>query len=72
MYLTNIFLKILGFGKANSRDAEMMRNIRRSKSETPSMRVVGRGALTMDASEARNTKKAKEFIKKLDSINFKN
>ncbi|MDR8523454.1 hypothetical protein [Shewanella fidelis] len=39
-----------------------------NKKGSSSMRVVGRGTLTMSAVDARSTDKAKKFMKNLDSI----
>ncbi|TRW94402.1 hypothetical protein [Candidatus Methylobacter oryzae] len=47
-------------------ERELLKHLR--KKETSSMRVLGRGTLTMSAKEARSTKKSKEFIAKMDKL----
>lgn len=47
-------------------ERELLKHLR--KKESSSMRVVGRGTLTMNAKEARSTKKSKEFIAKMDKL----
>ena len=53
----------LGLGPT-SEEREILKHLR--KKEASSMRVVGRGTLTMDASAARGTRKSKDFIQKID------
>jgi len=47
-------------------ERELLKHLR--KKESSSMRVLGRGTLTMSAKEARSTKKSKEFIAKMDKL----
>ncbi|BBL60288.1 hypothetical protein [Methylomonas koyamae] len=47
-------------------ERELLKHLR--KKESSSMRVVGRGTLTMSAKEARSTKKSKAFIAKMDEL----
>lgn len=47
-------------------EREILQQLR--KKESSSMRVVGRGTLTMSAKEARDTEKSKEFIAKMDKL----
>jgi len=60
--------KFLGwFGLApTTEEREILQHLR--KKEASSMRVVGRGTLTMDASVARSTQKSKDFIQKIDRL----
>ena len=53
---------------SKSKPAVSIKNILESQKEVPSMRVIGRGTLTMDASEARKTEKAQAFIRRLESL----
>jgi len=47
-------------------EREILQQLR--KKESASMRVVGRGTLTMSAKEARDTDKSKKFIAKMDKL----
>jgi len=47
-------------------EREILQQLR--KKESASMRVVGRGTLTMSAKEARDTEKSKKFIAKMDKL----
>ena len=47
-------------------EREILKHLR--KKESSSMRVLGRGTLTMSAKEARSTIKSKEFIAKMDKL----
>ncbi|WP_440877646.1 hypothetical protein [Thalassotalea sp. PLHSN55] len=47
-------------------EREILQQLR--KKESSSMRVVGRGTLTMSAKEARDTEKSKKFIAKMDKL----
>lgn len=42
-----------------------------NKNGLPSMKVFGRGILTMDAIEVRSTESSKELIKNIEKMNFK-
>ncbi|WP_417763954.1 hypothetical protein [Shewanella sp.] len=55
------------FGLApNDEQKEVLKHLR--KKEAASMRVVGRGTLTMNAEDARSTEKSKAFIDKIDRL----
>lgn len=41
-----------------------------NKNALPSMRIVGRGTLTMDAIEARSTEAAKNYIKDMEKMDM--
>jgi|LakWasMet15_LOW5_FD_contig_71_682264_length_443_multi_2_in_0_out_0_2 hypothetical protein len=47
-------------------ERELLKHLR--KKESSSMRVLGRGTLTMSVKDARSTKKSKEFIAKMDKL----
>jgi len=47
-------------------ERELLKHLR--KKESSSMRVVGRGTLTMSAKDARSTKKSKDFMAKMDKL----
>lgn len=59
------FLAFFGLAPS-SEEREVLQHLR--KKEASTMRVVGRGTLTMDAAAARSTKKSREFIEKLDRL----
>lgn len=58
-------LSLLGLAPSTE-EREILQHLR--KKEASSMRVVGRGTLTMDATAARSTKKSKDFIKTIDRL----
>lgn len=62
--MTNI-LKLFGLVPTDE-EREILKELR--KKESASMRVVGRGTLTMSAKEARITDKSKKFIAKMDQL----
>ena len=47
-------------------EREILRHLRTMEAST--MRVVGRGTLTMDVKAARSTQKSREFIEKIDQL----
>jgi hypothetical protein len=47
-------------------ERELLKHLR--KKESSSMRVVGRGTLTMSAKDARSTQKSKAFIAKMNEL----
>lgn len=47
-------------------EKKTLRHVRLSRNR--SMKVVGRGTLTMDAKDARSTPKAKKFMANVDSL----
>jgi len=51
---------------ATNEEREILKHLR--KKQASSMRVVGRGTLTNEASEARSTAKSRRFIAKIDRI----
>ncbi|EJL6919518.1 hypothetical protein [Vibrio cholerae] len=51
---------------ATNEEREILRHLR--KKQASSMRVVGRGTLTNEASQVRSTEKSKRFIAKIDRI----
>ncbi|WP_298941986.1 hypothetical protein [uncultured Psychromonas sp.] len=58
-------LKLFGLVPTEE-ERELLKHLR--KKESSSMRVIGRGTLTMSAKEARSTQKSKEFISKMDKL----
>ncbi|MFY2508812.1 hypothetical protein ACN3E9_11115 [Vibrio pectenicida] len=61
----NKLLVWLGLSATNE-EREILKHLRQKQAS--SMRVVGRGTLTNDASQVRSTEKSKIFISKLDRI----
>ncbi len=51
---------------ATKEEREILKHLR--KKQSSSMRVVGRGTLTNDASQVRSTEKSKRFIDKIDRL----
>lgn len=62
--MTNL-LRFFGLAPTEE-EREILKHLR--KKESSSMRVVGRGMLTMSAKDARSTQKSKEFMAKLDKL----
>jgi len=60
-----ILLRFLGLVPTED-ERELLKQLR--KKESSSMRVVGRGTLTMSAKDARSTAKSKEFMAKMDKL----
>ncbi len=60
-----LILKLFGLVPTEE-EREILQQLR--KKESASMRVVGRGTLTMNARDARNTEKSKKFIAKMNKL----
>ncbi|WP_221794623.1 hypothetical protein [Oceanobacter mangrovi] len=58
-------MSFLGF-IPTAEEAEILTQLR--SQESSSMKVLGRGTLVMDVTQARSTKKSKEFIAKVERI----